>query len=309
MKRYLGERVMNSRTLLVTAVLLFLALGPIVAVSPVYALRKWKPTGHVVNAADYLSIQDAINSLPATGGTVFIPAGLYLISSPIRIPSNIILTGEGFDTILKLADGANNNVLENMNLGKWIDSDITITNMQIDGNRENQTGPANGIFLYTAPNSYVHHVWIHNFPIIYPTGIQVSAGIHLLWSPKSTIDRTIIENNSYSGLFVSFSDYATISNNYLYGNHRGIYLRSSNNAKVTKNTIINCDEGIRMYSGASYNRINGNYIESSLEEGIVITHIECKENFIAGNTLVNNSIQIDDHGTNTKIRHNKLIYT
>lgn len=290
-----------------TAILLLLALGPIAGVSPVYTSRKWQPTSHeMIDAADYASIQDAINSLPAAGGTVLIPAGLYLISSPIRIPSNVVLTGEGFDTILKLADGANINVLENMNPSEWIDSDITIKNMQIDGNRENQTGPANGIFLYTAPNSYIHHVWIHNFPIIYPTGIQVSAGIHLLWSPNTKIRRTIIENNSYSGLFVSFSNYASISHNYFYGNHRGIYLRSSNNTRATKNTVINCDEGIRMYYGASYNRIIGNHIEGSSDEGIAITHETCQSNFIVANYLEDNTVHILDDGTNTKIRHNKL---
>lgn len=301
---------MRSKTVFVIAILLFLALGTMATVSPVYALRKWKPTSRgVINVADYPSIQDAVNSLPATGGTVFIPAGLYIISSPIKLPSNVTLTGEGFDTILKLADGANTNVIENMNPGTWIDSNIVITNMQIDGNGENQTGPANGIFLFEAPNSRIEHVWAHSFPRKYLTGMVVSAAIYVVLNPNTIIRYNTIGDNKYSGIFVSFSHNNVVSRNYIYNSHRGIYLRNSDNALVKKNTIINSDEGIRIYYDASYNRIIGNYIEGSSEEGIVITHPECKENFIAHNTLVNNRIQIDDQGTDNEIRHNKLIYT
>lgn len=299
---------MRFKAVFATSIILFLVLGPIFAVSQVYASKKWNFNAYNIrNVADYPSIQDAINSLPATGGVIFIPAGLYIVSAPIKVPSNVILTGEGFDTILKIADGANINVIENMNPGKWIDKNITITNLQIDGNREHQTGPANGIFFYEAPNSRIEHVWAHNFPPKYLFGIQVSAAIHVMWCPNTTIQYNTIGDNRYSGIFISFSHNNVISRNYIYNSHRGIYLRNSDNALVRKNKIINCDEGIRMYYDASYNRIIGNYIEGSSEEGIVITHPACEENFIVGNTLVNNTIQINDQGTNTKIRHNKLI--
>ncbi len=300
---------MHSKTALVIAILLSLALGSVATVSQAKALRRWKPTSSgAINATDYVSIQDAVDSLPSTGGTVFIPAGLYIISSPIKLPSNVVLTGEGFDTVLKLADGANHHVIQNMNPGKWIDNNIVVTNMQIDGNGESQTGPANGIFLYEAPNSRIEGVWAHSFPRKYLFGIQVSAAIHVMFCPNTTIRYNTIGDNRYSGIFVSFSDNNAISDNYIYNSHRGIYLRNSDNALVKKNTIINSDEGIRTYFDASYNRINGNYIEGSSEEGIIITHPECKENFIAHNTLVNNTIHIDDQGTDSEIRRNKLIY-
>jgi parallel beta-helix repeat protein len=301
---------MRSKTVFVITILLFLALGTIATVSSVHALRKWKPTSRgVINVADYPSIQDAVDSLPATGGTVFIPAGLYLISSPVKLPSNVALTGEGFDTILKLADGANTNVIENMNLGTWTDSNIVITNMQIDGNGENQTGPANGIFLYAAPNSRIEQVWAHNFPRKYLFGIQVSAAIHVMFCPNTIIQNNVIEDNKYSGIFVSFSDNNVVYRNRIYDSHRGIYLRNSDNVSAAKNTVINCDEGIRIYYDASYNEIIGNYIEGSSEEGIVVTHQECSNNVISRNTLVNNVIQINDQGSGTRISHNRLTYT
>lgn len=36
---------------------------------------------------------------------MFIPAGIYLISVSIKVPSHVSLVGAGFDTVLVLADG------------------------------------------------------------------------------------------------------------------------------------------------------------------------------------------------------------
>jgi hypothetical protein len=43
---------------------------------------------------DYNSIQGAINSLNGASGVVFFSAGVYLVKSPLNLPSNIILRGE-----------------------------------------------------------------------------------------------------------------------------------------------------------------------------------------------------------------------
>jgi hypothetical protein len=83
-----------------------------------------------------------INSLPATGGEVFIPAGVYTCTKPIVIDrDNVRLYGQGPETVLRLADGANAPVLV---LGQT-EPDPTVTrhnirvsDLVIDGNRANQ---------------------------------------------------------------------------------------------------------------------------------------------------------------------------
>ena len=45
-------------------------------------------------------IQEAIDSLPATGGIVHIPAGEYLIYRCIKLKSNVSIQGEGRSTII-----------------------------------------------------------------------------------------------------------------------------------------------------------------------------------------------------------------
>jgi len=259
------------------------------------------------NAADYSSIQEAISSLPPTGGVVLIPAGDYTILTPIKVPSNVSLVGEGFGTHLKLADGANCNVIENMNFEGWIDENIAIANMQIDGNRDNQAAPANGIYLNTAPGARIENIWAHNFPK-YTGGWGGSAGFFLLQSPNAIIHHNIVENNSYTGIMLCYSHNSKVSHNSVYRSHRGIYLTyRTNNTEVAKNTLIDNDEGIRIYGSASDNKIFKNYIGGSFDTGIEITHPECTNNLIQTNRMINNTLHISDLGTNTKLRANKLI--
>src|SRR5665213_4062905 len=57
-------------------------------------------------------IQDALNSLPASGGEVVLPPGIYEISQPIVMQRSFqTLRGAGETTVLRLADNANCPVL------------------------------------------------------------------------------------------------------------------------------------------------------------------------------------------------------
>jgi len=272
-----------------------------VSAVPTYALPGKKLIrGELRNVADYSSIQEAIDSLPATGGTVFIPAGTYMISAPIRVPSHVSLLGAGFDTVLVLADGANVNVIENMNPGIWLDEDITVANLQINGNKVAQDSAVTGIFLSTAPNSNVENVWLHDFP-----KFTTSSGVHLALSPNSIVRNVIVSNNSYAGILVGYSDNILISDNYLANDHRGIYISFSDYIVVRKNKIVDCDEGIRFYGDSSYNRVIHNRIEGSFDEGISILHATCESNFLVNNRIINCTVPINDLGTSTKTPHNK----
>lgn len=47
---------------------------------------------------DSSAIQDAIDALPARGGTVYFPSGTYLIKMPLAVPSGTSLLGEGSES-------------------------------------------------------------------------------------------------------------------------------------------------------------------------------------------------------------------
>jgi hypothetical protein len=55
---------------------------------------------------DFTALQDAINALPATGGKIFVKAGLYPIKSKIQITvSNVQIQGEGMGITVFTGDG------------------------------------------------------------------------------------------------------------------------------------------------------------------------------------------------------------
>jgi len=224
-------------------------------------------------------IQAAIGAVGQEGGTVWVKEGTYIITHTIKIPGNITLTGAGYATKLVLTDYADQEIIENKNQDTYVDQNIVITNLQIDGNGGKQTegALASAIYLFKAQRNRVEGCWIHN----------------------------VAKGATNAAIWLSTSSYNIISDNWFYNNHRGVYL--ANNYHIVKgNQVLSGDEGIRMYLDASDNIVEGNLIKDNSEEGIVITHPECKENLIHGNTLINNNVQILDGGTDTVIEDNVI---
>ena len=111
---------------------------------------------------DRPALQAAIDSLAKTGGTVFIPAGTYLINQkntashpPLLLRGGVSLAGAGRGaTILKLGDAANESftqaeftVLANFghpyfNPNQPADGPFTITGLTVDGNLAGNPGRA-----------------------------------------------------------------------------------------------------------------------------------------------------------------------
>lgn len=102
----------------------------------------------VVKGKHCAAIQKTINQLPAVGGEVRIPEGVYLCHKPIVIDrDNVSLRGEGAGTLLRLADGANAPVVV---MGQAIPipdtqrRHIVVSDLMIDGNRHNQSSECMG---------------------------------------------------------------------------------------------------------------------------------------------------------------------
>ncbi len=90
-----------------------------------------------------LAIQAGIDALPPTGGQVIVHAGTYTCTVPIVIDrDNVDLRGQGPATVLRLADSANSPVLvlgQTTTLPFVTRSNIRVSDLFIDGNRESQT--------------------------------------------------------------------------------------------------------------------------------------------------------------------------
>lgn len=112
------------------------------------------------------TIQRSIDSLPSTGGIVYLPPGVHLIGSTITINKSCVqLVGCGIDaTILKIKNSSNVYAITISN-GK---SDIIIRDLSINGNRTNQSGSAGGFNINGATikrvkiqNVKIFNTWTH----------------------------------------------------------------------------------------------------------------------------------------------------
>jgi len=191
-------------------------------------------------------IQSAINSLPTSGGKILIRNGTYILSGRITDggKDNVVLQGEGWETVLKLAPNTNQSVIDLRRRTGWV-----IVDLAVDGNKaENVQVPGgvphdmnqNGIHFDEMRSSKIVKVYVHD---------TVMHGINLHWrsNDNMVVDCRVEDCGSYgdygasSGILVfSSSERNRIMGNVLVDNHaRGIYVSArSNGTIVYGNTIV-----------------------------------------------------------------------
>lgn len=91
---------------------------------------------------DTVAIQAAINSLPAAGGEVFVPAGTYAVSASITLREGTNLVGTGAGSILRVTSGALGiDVLQIGNGGPTV-SFASVRNLKISADGQKTGGAA-----------------------------------------------------------------------------------------------------------------------------------------------------------------------
>lgn len=135
---------------------------PQTAVADINSVRNYGATGNGVTN-DTAAVQAAIDAIPASGGTVYFPAGTYLCN--VRVGSLISLRGAGTAiSILKSVPGSNRDVIAGKNFMGLTgsakatpeargDNYLYLSDLTIDGNkRANRMG--NGIRIWGRS-----HIW------------------------------------------------------------------------------------------------------------------------------------------------------
>jgi len=268
-------------------------------------------TGLIVSSGSDAAIplQDSLNQLSGSGGMAQLKEGTFLLNqTPIKLPTNIVLQGSGWKTVLKLADNKNTDIIRNQNFGTGsIDEGIIIKDLQIDGNKTNQTiGSIDGISLSGASRLKLINCDIHDCKrdAIKATG---SGGHLYLWNK-------IREND---GIGISILNGATdmiLFSNEIYSNvSHGISISSTNNIKISDGTInLNNGDGINILNSIAY--INNMRINNSGGHGIKIkagldnTSNSCIINgcnLNQNNTLLsgNDGINLEAVGSNVDLLH------
>jgi len=308
--------------------------GPPTLVSPVVTVASRLHTAAVaveVQADDFASIQAAIDSVAATGGTVYLEPHEYPLAKAIVLPSKVSLVGQSaLDAsgsmvlpVLRLADGANSNVILNKRVwpSNVRDADIRLANFRIDGNRHNQTGIRHGIEFYYVDRPVIEGVTVENCSSTGMTfsycvdgtvrdSVASNNGFTNQWAATGInlnqyCTGFLIENNvcnanngyradigstPYDGNGIRIGDYSernTIRGNTCNGNgRRGIKVQGANNL-VSGNTLRDNMGHSILFTGyqVSGNLVQNNHVSAYYDSGIRVESLNTRNNTIEGNTI------------------------
>jgi hypothetical protein len=235
-------------------------------------------------------IQQALNSLPASGGEVVLPPGNFLVRQPLVLRrNNQTLRGSGAETVLRLADNANCPVIimgESVNTPTDSLKNLCVRDLVIDGNRTRQSRELwkvsgegseirnNGITIQSVTDSTVKNVVsAHNRS----GGLVTTLGVRRL-----TVQNFESFDNEFDGLACYLTENSMFSGLYLHDNPgAGISLDLAFNHNVVSNAVLNANDlGIFMRSSHE-NQFYGVAIHDSKNHGIFMAHSEDYVNGIA----------------------------
>lgn len=220
-----------------------------------------KAEGAVGNgvALDAAAINAAIALLPANGGVLYLPAGIYELEASIILRTGVRLVGAGMNaTTLRPQASSNFDVISTAIPGSagtpgFTPSFMGVEQMTIDGSSMTGTtnGQGNGIHFYGARYSYIRDVNITGVP---NWGILLDGDItNFSYSMKIYGCRII---NGSAGIMTVFSEEEFITNN-------NILQANATTAAQQPAFAPQSNVGYLIRCVAGYSQILGNVIGSS----------------------------------------------
>ena len=228
-------------------------------------------------------IQDALDSLPASGGEVVLPPGNFFIHQPLILHRDSqTLRGSGAATVLRLVDNANSPVLilgEPVNSPRHTVKNLCVRDLTIDGNRSHQTRELwkltgegseirnNGLVVQAVENSVVENV---SAARCRSGGLVTTLGVRRL-----TVKNFESSDNQFDGLACYLTEDSTFTGLNLHHNPgAGISLDLAFNHNVISNATLTANDlGIFMRS-SNQNKFLGISIHDSRHHGVFIAQAE-----------------------------------
>lgn len=252
-------------------------------------------------AEDTVAIQDAIDSIPASGGVVWFPAGVY-ISGPIFLKSNITLDGEGQSvSIIKLKSAA-----EATLIGRFTSAtNIHLRNLGFDGNKAGNLSAGHPIEFHGVTDSSIMNCAITN---------SRQNGLRWDGCTGNIIAYNRVSDNTFCGIRcgeTGSSVHTRIIGNYTLNNAViGISVDSVSRFIISLNqTNNNGDNGIDLCA-SNQSIVTSNECLSNTNQGIAIDGWtypgkNCDDNIISHNMCMYNG----QYGFDTANGNNRLIVT
>lgn len=241
---------------------------------------------------DFDNIQDAIDALPANGGSIYVREGTYTISiSGITITkSNVVITGAGEGTVLQAANSLSDNIFT-IGDGTNSYSNITIANLKIDGRSLYQSS-GSGILV----KKMVSRCRFLNLTIYdcYSCGIEIIGDKPGLECEDIHIASCILEDNGVNGIYIQESNYVKVTECFCVDNGQdGVKVLACDHCSITDTHCYgNGWHGIELGRYSVYScrfcNISSNIVKGNGRHGILLD-LGCKscqvlDNFIWGNS-------------------------
>jgi parallel beta-helix repeat protein len=261
-----NQPIFLTRIVLAAGIFLLAGLFPVAAVSPAAGTTL---VLHPETADTDLEIQQALDQLPATGGTVILAPGTYAIHHPLWLSrDHLTLRGSGETTILRLADDADCPVVILGTISAQparLLHDLCLADLEIDGNRRHQSVEHwtdasntsgiqnNGIMIQSVSNSMVEHVvaaHCRSGGLVTANGTRSLTvndftsfdnqfdGLACYRTENSLFTGLNLHDNQAAGISLDLDfNHNVISDSTLTGNDLGIFMRRSNRNQFSDLTI------------------------------------------------------------------------
>ncbi|MBA1244267.1 putative Ig domain-containing protein [Pseudomonas japonica] len=279
---------------------------------------------------DTAAIQATIDAAAAAGGgTVFVPTGTFIVSAGeepsdgcLMLKSNVYMEGAGAGlTTVKVADGSDTKITGVIRSAYGEEThDFGLSNLTIDGNRDNTTGKIDGWF-----NGYIPGKDGHDSNVTL-SGVEIKDCSGYGFDPHEQTINMLIENcvshgNGLDGFVADYMIDTKYVNNVAYDNDRHGFniVTSTNDFTMTGNVAYgNGGNGIVVQRGSEnipspYDvTIEGGSVYNNGAEGVLVklssdvtvTGVNIHDNggsgvriygstdvTITGNTLTNNGLK------------------
>jgi hypothetical protein len=251
---------------------------------PLWDGNAWVCAIHtLVVGSDCTAIQQAIDALPSAGGRVTVPAGTYTCATAVVIDrDNVVLSGHGPATVLRLANGANAPVLvlgQTQTPPTLTRSNIRVANLTIDGNRQNQTqecwgGSCDTGGLTMIRNNgltlrHVSDVVIENITIV---GARSGGLVTEKDSRRVTVRGLTASDNEFDGLAGYQTEDSLFTDLQLYDNAAaGLSLDLNFDNNIVGDAVISGSGTVGVFMvGAHDNVLSGLQIRSSGQHAIFL---------------------------------------
>ncbi|MGE8483463.1 MAG: M10 family metallopeptidase C-terminal domain-containing protein [Pseudomonas sp.] len=199
---------------------------------------------------DTAAIQRAIDAAAAAGGgQVYVPTGTYIVSGGVEpsdgclmLKSNVYLYGDGMGaTTVKVADGSDTKITGVIRSAYGEEThDFGVSNLTIDGNRDNTTGKIDGWFNGYIPGQagYDSNVTLDSVEIKDCSGYGFDPHEQTI---NMVIKNSVSHGNGLDGFVADFLSNSTFENNVAYDNDRHGFnvVTSTHDFTLTNNIAYN----------------------------------------------------------------------